>query len=190
MTRRAARGRRRTRSACCTTGTDPGRVARAAEPGLLVQISVRARGRHARGDRDRRHVARARGRVAPGRAAQRRRRLHRAGRRSPPAPGMGAAGLRRPRVDAGRGARAGGHQAVHAPRRAAHPHRRARGAAGVGAHAAVGCGDRRLRRGDRGAADGDVPRTAWPAGRSRCTSATCSIPTVTCRRPSRRRAPT
>ena len=71
--------------------------------------------------------------------------------------GWSHAGLRRPRLDAGRRARPGGHRAVHPPLRPADPDQRAPGAPGVGADPAHRLGGGRLRQGLRRSAHRVVP---------------------------------
>ena len=132
----------------------------AAEPGLLLQVSVVHRDGSARDGRHRRDLAPAPGGMEAGAAAQRRGRPRRARRRAPEPARVGDRGLRRHGLDAGAGARPRRHTALHRPRPTAHPHRRAGPPPGVGEAAEGRRGRGRPRRGLRGHADGRVPQGA------------------------------
>ena len=130
LSRRAVRPRRRPhrrprRRAANALGVlhrwyGPGQGRPASSPGLLLQVSLwYDDGRHSW--RDRRHLARAPGRMAAVAPTQlRRRRLRRVDRRAGPSPGLVEPRLRRQRLVAGHGDRAGRHGAVHPHLRAAH----------------------------------------------------------------------
>ena len=182
----------RTRSVCCTTGTGPARAGPRRRRACSCRSRSCTRTAPARSIGTDGTWQRASGRVASGRAAQRRGRVHRARRRPPAAarmgtsPGSTRSGWTHVAVIGSGGHRSRSRIWSRSARTSSSTRcepvsvRTLPSGAVIADYGAV----------DRGAPVGDVRRTAWRAGRSRCTSGTCSIPTATCRPRSRPRAPT